>query len=653
MTNELARDPSDIARVAAMLDEVAEERSRWKRHQRAHELFLGRTYGTPAQPSETADLTAFEDEVTHEGEETLEDEDVITAAALPVLERSAWAAMRYHVEIANDGSKERARIEPDVRDPDGSTDPVDTNDQSAEVLQTWRDLVEAVTSPAARAQLGHLLFQAGGPEARTHAQIAIDGYLGVAAGDARHTDKVHAARTAVRLARAVNDKHRFETSLTQLSTVAELAITGATPSVGAARDALRTLISENAPNTKDLIEKACSIWPSSEQTDMFLHLLLKTTTDPAEGESIWTRRVENFIGIAEHSGRNIVRAMRLRQALELAEQSGIRELRDRAAVLLQDVRHLDLEMIHITASRHQFEEHFEEVVAQLLQDRGAGELTPLAEDDTSDTNDERTGNDHPTWYRRLVNFANIDPPTGDPTSNRELIAMRQRLSPLAQLFPKQLQTPEGLPLYSPGDDAERFELDLVEWESELLTTWTLFCAEALQRVVARDMPSTEHLVSSLTSDPVAPTPIAVALAGSFQRFWSGDGEAAAFTALPLIEALIRNAVIEADHGIYRLQKNQQPGQYVGLGVLLPLYYDSYNIDEREERFLTAMFNHPAGWNLRNLAMHGYLPNLSGQVAALVLYAALRVIINTSNGPAERSSPDEDMNPPGESGDFLV
>lgn len=643
MTNEPVHDPSDVARVAATLDDISQQPSRWKRHQRAHELFLSRPYGAPAQPP--AKASQAEDDL----EETLEDEDVITAAALPLLERSAWAAMRYHVEIANDGAKERARMEPDMREPDGTTDPVDTDDLHPDVLHSWLALAGVATSSAARAQLGHLLFQAGASEGRTHAQNAIDGYLALAAGDARHTDKVHAARIAVRLARAVNDTSRYETALTQLGTVAENAITGSKPSVGAARDAFRTLISENATGTDALIELACAAWPRSEQTDMFLHLLLKVATDPADRDSIWARRVNNFIDIAEHTDRNIVRAMRLRQALEVAEQSGIRELRQRAAVLLQGVRHLDLGMMHISASRHQFEEHFEEVVAQLLQDRGAGELTPIGDEDAGSDNgdnengedgeDGRSGEERPTWYRRLVNFANIEPPTGDPTSNRELIAMRQRLSPLSQIFPKQLQTPEGLPLYAAGSESEEFELDLVGWESELLTTWTPFCAEALQRVIADDMPTTEHLVASLTSDPVSPPQIAVQLAASFQRFWSGDGEGAVFITLPLIEALIRNAVIDSDHGIYRLQKNQQPGQYVGLGLLLPLYYDSYNIDEREQRFLTAMFNHPAGWNLRNLAMHGYLPNVSGQVAALVLYAGLRVIINANQGPAEQTAGD--------------
>lgn len=636
MTNGAAHDPSDVARVAAKLDAVAQQPSRWKRHQRAHELFLNRPYGTPAQPPAEAGQT--EGDV----EETLEEEDVVTAATLPLLESSAWAAMRYHVEIANDGAKERARVEPDMREPDGTTDPVETDDLHPEVLHSWLALAAVATSSAAQAQLGHLLFQAGATDGRTHAQNAIDGYLALAAGDARHTDKAHAARIAVRLARAVNDTSRYKTALTQLGTVAENAITGSKPSVGAARDTFRTLISENAAGTDALIELACAAWPSSEQTDMFLHLLLKVATDPADRDSIWARRVDNFIDIAEHADHNIVRAMRLRQALEVAEQSGIRELRQRAAVLLQGVRHLDLGMMHISASRHQFEEQFEEVVAQLLQDRGAGELTPIGHEDagpdkegSEDCEDEQTDGERPTWYRRLVNFANIEPPTGDPTSNRELVAMRQRLAPLSHIFPKQLQTPEGLPLYTAGDESEKFELDLVEWESELLTTWTPFCAEALQRVIADDMPTTEHLVASLTSDPVSPPHIAVQLAASFQRFWSGDGEGAVFITLPLVEALIRNAVIDADHGIYRLQKNQQPGQYVGLGPLLPLYYDSYNIDEREQRFLTAMFNHPAGWNLRNLAMHGYLPNISEQVAALVLYAALRVIINTNQGPVDQ------------------
>ena len=94
----------------------------------------------------------------------------------------------------------------------------------------------------------------------------------------------------------------------------------------------------------------------------------------------------------------------------------------------------------------------------------------------------------------------------------------------------------------------------------------------------------------------------------------------------MIEALIRAAVIRGDRGIFRLQKNQSPGQYVGLGALLPEFYDIFEVREGDQRFFNAVLKHPGGWNLRNLLSHGYLPAIRGGVTALALYAALRVLI---------------------------
>jgi hypothetical protein len=108
----------------------------------------------------------------------------------------------------------------------------------------------------------------------------------------------------------------------------------------------------------------------------------------------------------------------------------------------------------------------------------------------------------------------------------------------------------------------------------------------------------------------------------------------------MIEAIARGAVLRADRGIYRLQKKQTPGQYVGLGVLLDLIYDIYQVDETDQRFFNAVLKHPGGWNLRNLTSHGYLPRITGSLAAIALYAAIRLLALTDGGAsAGDSDPD--------------
>lgn len=173
---------------------------------------------------------------------------------------------------------------------------------------------------------------------------------------------------------------------------------------------------------------------------------------------------------------------------------------------------------------------------------------------------------------------------------------------------------------------------MVEWETQLLEQWSPLLAEALHRVVIPEILDAEDLANVLSAGPASDPNVGAQLAMSFLRFWTGDGQGAAHTAMPMIEALVRNSGLAAERGIYRLQKAQQPGQYVGLGVLLDLFADGYVVTERDQRFPNAVLRHPGGWNLRNLLTHGYLPNAANWVGAITLYAALKIIVNASRGP---------------------
>lgn len=649
----------DVVRVAAQLDSVAEERSRYRRFTAARDAFLSEVDGHDAIEGSTdpqdddpesepapavgpagnwqADLDT--DEIDDEYE--FDDEDDRLASKLPTLEAAAWAAMRYHVDITVHGGKERARLEPNFRGPDHS-EPPDTRKVSAEIQGAWTDLAVAVTRPAAKATLSHLAFQVGGPETRSHAQAAVDAYLEVSRGEGRPSDAVDAARTAVRLSRAVGDNERVTASLNALEAAAAVSIRGPAQSVGAARSALGTLVREKAQGTRALIELACETWSVGQVGDAFWALKLKVATGTDDRDQIWRDRVEHVITMAERANSNILRATHLRGALGLAEQSGIAELRERAAVLVQGIRNLDLEMMRVSASSYQFEEQFEEIIASVLLDGAAAESVVTARagepvEEPVRPNPER----FPSWNRRLLAFANFDPPTGEPDANRELVERQHVLSPLQHLFPTQLQTPEGLPLYAPETKEERFDLDLVKWETDLLQHWTPVLAEALHRLVDPDVPPIDALAGVLSAGPASNPAIGAQLASSFHRYWSGDGQAALYTTVPMIEALIRNAVIDADRGVYRLQKSQVPGQYVGLGVLLDLFVETYAVSERDERFFGALLRHPGGWNLRNLLAHGYLANASGGVAAVSLYAAMRVIVLACRGRPSDRTPERD------------
>ena len=621
-------DSDDLARVARLLDEVAAEASRYRRFMLAQKLII-----EPILSNAPAFLALDPDEVSgiDASNENWDDDESRAASRLPLLEGAAWAAMRYHVDLTIDGKLERARLEPHFKGPD-SKDPLDTKDQKEAVVDAWRDLSKVVTLPGAQAVLSHLVFQAAG--GREYAQNAATAYIELSETDARPADIVMSARTAVRLARAIGDKELGKRSIEAVERAAEVCITGTRKSVGGAELALGTLLRENSGRSHELVEKALSAWGVEHSAQKFWHLKLQLAINDVEREKVWRDRVGAAIVFAEASESNILKATRLRDVLALAEASGIADLREQAAVLIQGIRNMDLGMMHIRASSYQFEEQFEEMVASVLDDPDAGDFTmnlkSVIESVSLPETDGGEDLQLPVWYLRLRAFAHHGPPTGDPDQNREHTENQYRLAPLQHLFPTQLQTPEGLPLYAPATEEERFDLDMVKWETTLLQQWTVIYADALHRVTDPEVPPFEALVSVLSGGN-EPSSVGRQLAESFLRYWAGDGAGALYTAVPMIEALVREAVIRADRGIFRLQKNQSPGQYVGLGVLLEAFYSIYNVPEKDQRFFNAVLKHPGGWNLRNLLSHGYLPSISGRVAALALYSALRVLVLSDNG----------------------
>ena len=67
----------------------------------------------------------------------------------------------------------------------------------------------------------------------------------------------------------------------------------------------------------------------------------------------------------------------------------------------------------------------------------------------------------------------------------------------------------------------------------------------------------------------ASEPLAASLARSFIRHFTGDFEGAAYTVTPKIEALARSVALACGLPLYRTQRQKSPGQYPGLGALLP------------------------------------------------------------------------------------
>jgi hypothetical protein len=134
------------------------------------------------------------------------------------------------------------------------------------------------------------------------------------------------------------------------------------------------------------------------------------------------------------------------------------------------------------------------------------------------------------------------------------------------------------------------------------------------------MPSLEELTRHFAANTAVPPDLAAAIGRSFLRFWAGDAEGSAFTITPQIEALARHLLIQADVGIYRLQRQQSPGRYPGLRFLLD-ELSKRGLDASSHRFIFVLCVSVAGFNFRNELSHGFVFGVDEGLAALLLQVA--------------------------------
>lgn len=534
---------------------------------------------------------------------------------LTVPERAAVWALEYHVETVDAEGNRRVRLAPAHEHDDGS-DPPRVRDVPVTIIDAWRALLALVTEAPARARLRHLLFEYGGPGAVEQARAAVSDYLRSAEDWQRGLDAVQDLTAATRLARAVGSKELAQESLELMADLVGRHLSADDPPAGIVLRALRHLVGEPGcpERVDDLLERATEAWPDGRRRDGALALILDRCADDAARADVWRRRVSAYSEEAESASSKIMRAVRLQQALGLAEASGDPQLRREAAAALQTVRHDDLEMISFSATSRRYEEEFE----RLVESVSAGA----------------------DWRQSLVRFATFGPLSGDTDRNREVIRERHREHPLAALFPAQLLGPDGLPAYSGITEEDRFDVDLVQWETELIGQWIPVLTAALHEIPRRHgLPTLVEITSFLGEWPAVEGPVGPAIARSLLRFWAGDSEGASYTIVPRLETLARALVLSTDRGVYRLQRQHIPGQYAGLGQLLPIVQEEYGLDESRTRFLSALLRHPAGLNLRNQMLHGFVGDLGPGFAAVLLHATLGIatmtapVLHTDAAPA--------------------
>ena len=177
------------------------------------------------------------------------------------------------------------------------------------------------------------------------------------------------------------------------------------------------------------------------------------------------------------------------------------------------------------------------------------------------------------------------------------------------------------------------EQRLIDYEMRNVQISSVFTVEALDRIWKKWGPlSHADLADFLGQHSHVQPSLAASLARACLRYFNEDHEGAAFALTPRAEALVRAIVLAIPLPVYRTQRAHSPGQYPGLGALLPELFRA-GMDESWYRYLYGFLASPRGANARNELLHGFVDEPSQATAALTMIGVLYLAVGVSLRPA--------------------
>lgn len=531
--------------------------------------------------------------------------------------KAALWAFDYHVKVIDDNTRPKVVIEPRFHGASGETEPPEVANVTDDIVQMWNELAEAVESPWGKARLHHLIFDRRSGNSYQHAIKAIESYLAAAKSHKIDLDRAEYLGIALRVARAVGASDLVDTIVAQLLDDAHEELINAKERPGVFFKLIKPVLAERRPPARidELLKNAALKYKSPFILDEIIELQINRANGPVVKRALWVSRVQLWTDAADNA-TGILRATHLKAALECANASRERDLIEHASARLRKLRNEDLGLTSFGASTT-----IDESQIELF-------LAPIRE----------VGN----WQDALLClYQAYGPSTGNLEQNKARVAEYSQEFVFSAQLPRQLIGGDGLPRYHPQNDEDMYAMTLAQHESFSIQSMAPFLAMAVSRIAdLYGIPREEDLVAFFTQIPLTAEPLARALARAFVRYWISDFEGAAFTVVPRIETLCRNLVIAMNRGVYRLQRDQKPGQYPGLGYLLDVLKE-HGMDESWHRcVLTVCANPAGGLNMRNEMAHGLVEDIGAPYAAIVLQIALYL---WSLSPSASDDPDTEAN----------
>lgn len=513
----------------------------------------------------------------------------------PEVKAIVWAVM-YVIDF---GGK-NARLTP-RENLGGESIPPQTKDVPEVIRAIWRQLLALLISAPAKARLGHVVFQCGGSDGPQAAKTAIYSYIESASSQTRISGRINDLQSASRLARIMRDDEQVKRSLQMLLDISEEALDNEPEKAGLVLRPLTHVVGEPlCPDRVDeLLERAATDLLDADDREYALKLMQSRCGKNEERRSaLWERRVDVYLDAADAQESAVMQAHLRQDALRTAEASGSKDLYRKAAAALQNTRDHHAEMIRIESSTALYEEEFIQLRDSLIM----GD----------------------SWKQAFVTLSMQGPLSGDYQANLKNTKERHSLGGLSSLFPIILIGPDGLPIYKPETEDDRIDFELTRFEAQIINGLLRPLISAIDTIPERfGLPTTDELLEFLNGWPGMSPAVAPVVVIALQRFWVGDSQGAIYTLTPMIETLVRDLILRANHGMYRLQQTpRQPGQYPGLGAMLDLLPDYYDVSEGWLHSLRTILIHPGGFNFRNTLSHGVVIYGDPGTAAIILHTAL-------------------------------
>jgi hypothetical protein len=470
----------------------------------------------------------------------------------------------------------------------------------------WEATAEVVTEPVARARLHDMCFEAKWGNRDHHARQAIDGYLATASRDIPDTDpgritaplgRAKALARALELAKLVGAGDLADAAMKAAARAAADELEGDDPILGSTLGLVDVLIDgdEDVVIIKQLLVRAREVFDSNHWgTVKTIELQLKLSgPDETRRKELHREQVQSGIDNA-HRMMGAARMGLLDQTANEARNFGIGDLFDQIVAEMQSIRFEDLGMIRRTYTVSILEESMELHLSQFT--------------------------DAPSWQEALQCVC-VRAPSGDVSSNRAATGALATRFPLLSVMPVAHVGDDAMTRIVSSTDEEKEEAQLSGEEMRQLNVQGTITALTFARIWQKWGPIPEDDLAAFFEGSHVDRELATALAHDFLRYFTGDPDGAAYTGAARAEALARSLALAINLPIFRPQQGKKPGQYDGLGAILPELHKQ-RLDESWYRFLYSFLVSPTGANARNKILHGLVNQVSEPIAALVLTGAL-------------------------------